>query len=55
MIEAGFVLTNLAALGWGGLLYRDPTGRPIWERLGMAASVSRIDGRLALGGEYWVP
>lgn len=36
MIEAGFVLTNLAALGWGGLLYRDSAGRPIWERLGLA-------------------
>ncbi len=32
MIEAGLVSTTLAALGLGGLLYRDSTGRPIWER-----------------------
>nr|WP_020465963.1 hypothetical protein [Singulisphaera acidiphila] len=36
MTQAGFVLTNLAAIGWGGLLYRGSSGRPIWERLGIA-------------------
>ncbi|SIO57301.1 hypothetical protein SAMN05444166_5376 [Singulisphaera sp. GP187] len=37
MTQALFVLTNLVAIGWGGLLYRGSIGRPIWERLGVAA------------------
>ncbi|WP_406701226.1 hypothetical protein V5E97_27115 [Singulisphaera sp. Ch08] len=36
MAQAVFLLSNFAAVGWGGLLYRGSAGRPIWERLGIA-------------------
>src|SRR5262245_26516259 len=36
MMQAVFVLTNLASVGAGAQLYRVSAGRPIWERLGIA-------------------